>query len=220
MKVHSFGDSWAYGAELKKGDRTFGQLIADRLKIKHLNHGMQGFSMGNVLLSVFDKSDTLAPNDLALVVLPPDIRWYSMDMEGNWQTYKRNSEGYEEYFLQKPIDWFIHHHNIFMYTMQSIFKDKRCKFLFMHNYGNLVIYNQYHRLIDRNNILSNKSLTELLHENSWDNYSQEKKSDGPRDDFFKGKYFEGNKDHPNQLGHMKIAELINNKMKLYEQGTL
>lgn len=214
MRVYSFGDSWAYGSELKPGDRTFGQILADKLRITHINHGTPGFSMGNVMLSLLEQTANLTKDDIVIVILPPDIRWYTMTKTKAWKSLQSNNQEWIDYFVEKPIEYFIHHHNIFLYTMQSALKDKQCKYVLCHNYGNLQILPQYENLIDRSVLLSEHSLTQLLSDDDWnDNYDIDKKSDGPPR--FTGKYFLGNYNHPNQLGHKRIAELINDKLKIY-----
>jgi hypothetical protein len=94
---------------------------------------------------------------------------------------------------------------------------KKCRFLLMHNFGRLVIKPQFQSLINREAFLSTKSLTELLTGSDvWENYqSRNWDEDGPDTSRFTGKYFAGTQFHPNQLGHYRIAELINEKMKLY-----
>jgi hypothetical protein len=103
--------------------------------------------------------------------------------------------------------------------MQSIFDGIGCKYMFMHNYGGeFTIHNHFKKLIKVDKFLDIKnSLTTLL--SSEDGFTSWK-SDGPQKVYpsvpldvekkgtFTGKYFEGNQTHPNQLGHYRIKELI------------
>jgi len=92
----------------------------------------------------------------------------------------------------------------------------------MHNYGGeFTIDKRFKSLINTDNFLDiKKSLTTLLEAN--DRYQAWQKDenliDGPVSEspfvvlknrkVFNSKYFEGNANHPNQLGHYRIKELI------------
>jgi hypothetical protein len=92
-----------------------------------------------------------------------------------------------------------------------------CKFLLAHNYGLLELNKSYVQLIDANNTFLNDtdSLTKLLSGSEWsDNYNKSMQHDGPTEEVFVGKYFEGNSSHPNQLGHQRIFEMLIERMNL------
>lgn len=217
MKVFSFGDSWGYGSELKPKEIPFGQIIANNLGVEHINLSKEGMSFPCIMFEIFDHAKKINEDDVVLIIIPPDIRWYSMDPAKKFYTvtpFKSTEEEWKNYVLKKPLEWFIHHHNLFMFSIQSLLKEKKCKYMMAHNYGTLKIVDPYVELIDTSVFLSDMSLTKLLGSNDWkENYTKD--SDGP-DIEFTGKYFAGNITHPNQLGHKKIAELINQKMKLYK----
>ena len=118
-----------------------------------------------------------------------------------------------EFAKDKPLDWFILHHNLFIYTIQTLLSKKGCKFLLAHNYGRLEILPQFKNLIDTDSFLSDKSLTFLLANSDWDNYNQYKE-DCPPNEHFTGPYFIGNKTHPNQSGHQQIAKLFMEKLNV------
>ena len=85
-----------------------------------------------------------------------------------------------------------------------------------HNYGQInEIYN-YNLKIDSSKFLNENDLTTLLSDSgtTWASYPEHLPpenrydQDGPPSELFKGRYFKGCKCHPNEHGHIKIAELI------------
>lgn len=217
MRVFTFGDSWGAGAELQPKEITFGQIISNHLKVPHLNFSFSGYSLANIMFIMIDNYESITDNDIVLVVIPPDVRWYTMDHRKQFKPLWINTDEWKTTLHDKPIEWFIAHHNLFIYTIYSMLTAKKCRFLLMHNFGRLVIKPQFQSLINREAFLSTKSLTELLTGSDvWENYqSRNWDEDGPDANRFTGKYFAGTQFHPNQLGHYRIAELINEKMKLY-----
>ena len=213
MKVYTFGDSWGAGAELKPKEITFGKIIADKLNVEHDNLAVEGSSLGVILFTLLQNNNLITDDDIVLIVVPPDVRWYGMNVNHEFYPVLLDTDEWKRMLHDKPIDWFIQHHNLFIYSIQSVLNSKGCKYIMMHNYGELCIKPEFQTLIDNNVFLSNKSLTSLLSSSDWNNYTLD--SDGPNIKFT-GKYFAGNFSHPNQDGHYRIAELINEKMKLYD----
>lgn len=215
MKVFSFGDSWAAGAELRPGQKTFSQLIAEELNVEHTTFSKEGFSLGQIMFSIFQNHESLTKDDIVLVIVPPDTRWYNMNTQTAPEMYSIMGGMIEwfEFAKDKPLDWFILHHNLFIYTIQTILSKKGCKFLLAHNYGRLEILPQFKSLIDTDLFLSDKSLTYSLVNSDWDNYNK-LKEDCPPNEYFTGPYFLGNKTHPNQYGHQQIAKLLMEKLNV------
>jgi hypothetical protein len=134
-------------------------------------------------------------------------------------------DGYTYWVKDKDEYWFRYHASLFTYTIQSALDSIGCTYLFMHNYGGeFIIDDRFKSLIDTNNFLDvKKSLTTLLEANdryqAYEKYTSDGNlMDGPiaespfvelkdRTDF-NSIYFEGNASHPNQLGHYRIKELI------------
>jgi hypothetical protein len=134
-------------------------------------------------------------------------------------------DGYLEWVLHKDEYWFRYHASLFTYSIQSALDSIGCTYLFMHNYGGeFVVDDRFKSLINTNNFLNiKKSLTSLLEANdryeAWEkDITLENLIDGPvnappdlilsRREDFNSKYFEGNASHPNQIGHYRIKELI------------
>lgn len=227
MKVMCFGDSWAAGAELKGNEKPFVHWVGQELGLPYDNYGREGSSFGLILHSVITNIARIDKNDIVLVVVPPDTRWYDESEEKgfyslmNWQRHD-----YFNFLNNKTLEWFIYHHAVFLYTMQKILQDIGCTYILCHNYGQIDDYKKYQLSIDYSKFLSDKSLTELLSPNPtvWQGYphavEQEHRydQDGPPDDIFSGQYFQGCKQHPNQSGHQKIASMIVEKLK-HERST-
>ena len=208
MKLISFGDSWAQGAELNRDEQPFIYWLADYYNCEYINFGQNGMSMGLVNKCILDNSNNISQDDIVTVVIPPDIRWYT-ENNGDWNTLtKENNEWKQMISNGKTIEWFKYHHNLFIINIILVLKLIGCKFVLMHNYGLLEL--QYENLINKKYFLSiDNSLTGLLNGNNnfdW-NYDCEFFDDGPHNTF-SGKYFEGKQFHPNELGHKRIAELL------------
>ena len=216
MKIVTFGDSWGYGSELKPGEIPFGQILANETNSEHLNFSVPGMSLAPIMFNVIRKRAEIHRKDVVLVVIPPDIRWYQL-LDNEWHSISMMTEStWSKHAGHFSIEWFIHHHNLFILNIQNTLKTIGCRFLLFHNYGELKFYPEYKALIDKRKFLSDKSLTSLLDSPEWDdNYSKDKKYDGPPMKL-SGRFFQGNVNHPNQLGHYKIADLINKHLNLYE----
>jgi hypothetical protein len=209
MKIVCFGDSWGAGAELdSKTEFPFVYWLSHHYNCEYINYSKNGMSLGLVTKMLLDNSNIISSSDIVTVVIPPDIRWYT-ETEGRWKTIG-NFDGEWEKFMKtgKTSEWFIYHHNLFIINIIMVLRSIGCKFVLMHNYGRLEI--RYDNLIDDRYILSTKhSLTDMLNgDNAFAHqYDLEIGDDGPNATF-KGKFFDGNLHHPNELGHKKIAELV------------
>ena len=215
--IYCFGDSWGAGAELNKGEKPFVELFNKSYK----NYSFEGNSYPLIVSQIFDNIHKINNEDIVLVVIPPDIRW----MEQNADVFiphMLKDDGYLEWVIHKDEYWFRYHASLFTYSIQSALDSIGCTYLFMHNYGGeFTIDKRFKSLINTDNFLDiKKSLTTLLEAN--DRYQAWQKDenliDGPVSEspfvvlknrkVFNSKYFEGNANHPNQLGHYRIKELI------------
>tara|TARA_R100000773_G_C4177275_1_gene88460 strand:- start:26 stop:697 length:672 start_codon:yes stop_codon:yes gene_type:complete len=214
--IYCFGDSWGYGAELDfdAGEKPFVELFDEQAK----NFSVSGQGLPMITQNVLQNHNLIKKWETVFVVIPPDTRWYT-ENKGDFRNLTIHSDKYiDGYTSKKYMDfvsdktsfWFMYHANLFVYTIQSIFDGIGCKYMFMHNYGGeFTIHRDFSELIKVDKFLDIKnSLTSLL--SSEDGFTSWK-SDGPQkvhESTFTGKYFEGNKCHPNQLGHYRIKELI------------
>lgn len=215
-----FGDSWGAGAELKPGEQPFAQIVATALNIHFDNYSMQGHSLGIILHSIVSNVNKLQPDDTVIVVVPPDTRWYDENEKDGFYSLMKWDDDYFKFLNKKTLDWFTYHHAMFVYTIQKTLNDVGCYYVMAHNYGQIDEYKKYNFQIDYQKFLSDTNLTQLLTNEGkqWDSYPEHLKTrctdvqDGPPELLFTGKYFEGCQQHPNQLGHQRIAELILEKI--------
>ena len=202
IMIYCFGDSWGAGAELKRGEKPFIKLFNKPYK----NYSFQGNSYPMIVSQIFDNIHKINNKDIVLIVIPPDTRWMEQDGKVRFKPHMLKDSGYKEWVINKDDYWFRYHASLFTYTIQSALDSIGCVYLFMHNYGGeFIIDDRFKSLINTDNFLDiKKSLTTMLEANDefvvW-------KGDGPKSSF-NSKYFEGNVNHPNQLGHYRIKELI------------
>ena len=239
--IWCFGDSWGKGEELDfrcgknhehnsrcVGEKPFVHWVAKELGQEYTNVSKEGGAFGIICIRFFGQSHNIKNGDLVLVVLPPDVRWYD-EQHGEFATISmgknevETAKRYWELLGNRTEAWFIYHHSLFIFSIQQACKERGAKLVMMHNYGNLEIAESFIELIDMNNFMTSKkqSLTFLLQD--WDYYGvdqfnlkearkMKREIDGPHTDNFTGKYFEGKSEHPNELGHKKIADLIIKKL--------
>ena len=215
--IYCFGDSWGAGSELKKGEKPFVELFDEQAK----NFSVSGEGLPMITQHILEWHHVIKKWETVFVVIPPDTRWYTQNGDNfrNFTIYDGEypSKRYMDFVSDKTSFWFMYHANLFVYTIQSIFDGIGCKYMFMHNYGGeFTIHRDFSELIKVDKFLDIKnSLTTLLSSEDdftvWESDGPLKRgpsNDGREKETFTGKYFEGNKCHPNQLGHYRIKELI------------
>lgn len=217
-----FGDSWAAGAELLDDQKPFGHWMAQELNITWTNHGREGSSLGLILHALIQQLAVIKENDLVIVIIPPDTRWYDENQEQGFyslQNYQR--QDYFKFLNNKTLEWFRYHHAGFIYTMQKILNDVGCRYIMAHNYGQVNQYQKFNLNVDYDQFLNECSLTELLsgHSIEWKSYPEHLPldrrydEDGPSSKVFVVPYFAGCQCHPNEFGHKLIAQLFVDKLK-------
>ena len=205
--LYVFGDSWGYGSELTVSERPFAYSLSILLETDFLNYSQEGMSLGHITARVLSKIEKITSNDYVVVIVPPDVRWYHIDDEFEFESLSIDNSTYKAELQNYTLPWFIYHHSLFIYTICCALATKTNKFVLAHNYGKLIIDDRFATLINKDCFLSEKSLTDLLTGDTWElNYSLE--HDGPSSSVFTGKYFEGKICHPNGLGHIQIAKLL------------
>lgn len=207
MTVWSFGDSWGAGWGLENPSQDcVGNIVAKHLSKNHIQKSKAGSSLGQIMYNLQSNSCDFKQNDLILVIVPPDIRWYTEDSRSIISIHQSHKE-WQKFIKNKTALWFQYHHSLFLYTIYCICREYRCNLIMAHNYGSLEIIKTFERLIPESAFLDkDKSLTELLQGNDWHhNYGM--KFDGPPKPF-EGQYFIENDTHPNAKGHKKIADIL------------
>ena len=180
--LYVFGDSWAEGAELTDSEKPFAPYLAELLNTSYLNLGMCGASLGHILQTIIARVDQLQEDDTVVVIIPPDIRWYSIH-----ENYSFNSLliGMKEYDDTLSIEWYIYHHNLFIYTIISMVTQKTKNLVLAHNYGKLIIHEWFTNKINKDYFLSEDSLTTLLGAEDWlENCNKHDRKDGPETENF------------------------------------
>lgn len=209
-KIYCFGDSWAAGAELKQSEKPFVHWFAENLEKEYINYGQEGASLGIILHTLVMNITQISSDDCVIVIIPPDVRWYDENKEkGFYSLMQWMTEDYTKSLNNKTVEWFKYHHLLFIFSIQKILDDIGCFYVLAHNYGQLPTNETYRIPINYKKFLSKKNLTNLLSDcyDSWKSYQLD--IDGPmHQHVFHGKYFEGTVNHPNELGHKKIAELF------------
>lgn len=220
--MYSFGDSWAYGSELDfETEFPFVKHFSDLVGANYVNHGKPGSSLGLILKTVVDKLDKLTPQDIVLVIVPPDVRWYSENKQGYYSIGLDHNE-YKSFLQDKTDDWFKYHHALYILAMQHLLETKKVKYVMAFNYGSDDALKYPNIPVNKDVFVSTQDLLSLLedkpidHGTVWIGYTFHE--DGPSAVNFKGKYFEGKMHHPNNLGHQKIAKIfLDSYNKLYNQ---
>jgi hypothetical protein len=208
-QVFAFGDSWAYGSELQEGEHPFVHWFAQAVDMPYTNYGREGSSLAMVLKTIVDNLLDISQHSIALVIIPPDVRWYSETEQAGFYTIKDWDE-YVRVAGNHSTEWFTYHHAMFIYTIQKLLDDRGCQFIMAHNYGSIERIKKYSLPVDYSKFLHAQDLTSLLSEqvNSWERLFHD-----PEAELFTGKYFEGCIHHPNLLGHKRIAELMVEKYR-------
>jgi hypothetical protein len=222
-KILCFGDSWAAGAELRREEHPFVHWFAKHLNLPYHNYGKEGSSLAEILFTLLTTKN-ISSDDIVIVVTPPDARSYDEENEKivTATIYEDNCsytqrKNLKPEFQHRSIFWFEYHHLLFINCIQKTLDEIGCDYIMMHSYGNLPCDEKYNLHINRKKFLSDRSLTMILSDvdSEWNNYPDEMylsntPSDPtkPPDELFAGKYFEGKVNHPNELGHKKIAELL------------
>ena len=211
--IHVFGDSWAYGYGLEHRERDcFGGLIGHHYGEPVKNYAIPASSMGHVTYEFMKQRHTFKQNDKVLVIIPPDVRWYRI--EDGFATSLFNGMPLYEDWLEKhaTLEWFIYNHSMFIHTLISASKQTNINLVLAHNYGNLKIHAHFENLIDTNFLLDkDKSLCYLLSgSEKWaGNYTIS--ANNSMQEIQHPMFIVGD-NHPNELGHKQIAELMIRKL--------
>jgi len=230
-KIYTFGSSWAAGIELKKehADLTFTHWIGKHYDLEYKNYSIAGACLGLILNTLVSNHHKITSEDKVIAMVPPDGRILNEGYEEGFYTVSTYQlKLYEQLLADKTLEWFRYHHAIQIYTIQKILDDIGCEYLMAHTYGNLKEYKKYSLPINYDKFLSaDWSLTQLLNGKTkdFDNYPSHleqgimygvEDADGPNEkqsaEIFTGIYFEGCENHPNLLGHKKIAEMMIQKL--------
>jgi hypothetical protein len=227
-KIFCYGDSNAASQQMPKGQHPFVHWVAKELSCGYSNYARPGESMGKILHTLISSHTQITSNDIVLVSIPPDTRWYDENEKDGFYTlasYARDD--YFKFLNEKSLEWFRYHHALFIYSMQKIFNDIGCYYIMTHSYGDLTEIKKYHLSIDFARFLNELDLLNLLnfHNNDkisyWNPYDDTIPKANRYDKDCPGLGYTNDetnpymmKDgHPSELGHQLIAKLMIEKMK-------
>jgi hypothetical protein len=210
-KIFCFGDSWAYGSELKKNEEPFVHWISLELRLPYVNFGKAGNSLGIILHDIVENIHLMNESDIVFVIIPPDLRWYDQNKTFGFYAINSYEKRFYKWIGEKTLEWFTYHHAIFIYTIQKILNDINCRYVLAHDFGKLEI-DKYNLKIDKSKFASKKSLHALL--TNMDDIELKDLFHGIRSEDCPGIFFEGcSYGHPNELGHKLIAKILLHKLK-------
>jgi len=196
-----FGDSWPYGAELKKDEKTFGELLHDKLKTKKfINCSQEGTSIDHLVLQLKNFIENLDQKSIAVFFITNPIRYITFE-NNKWHTIRPTGEKSTKtklYYELLQSDELDHHRaNTSMLALQNMCKN--CANIVQDVYleGWTKIDWSYPG-IDTKKILRKSALQ--MFEAKMNHRTNElvKNQNNP--------FIYPNKYHPNQKGHQLIAD--------------
>lgn len=225
-RIVSFGDSWTYGYELDNPEKEcYTNKLSEKVNVDFENFGASGNSFSFICSQIF--SFNFSKDDFILVCIPPDIRFFGENANGEFFPLFCTQDKNPEEDIQKQFNYFNevivnfkNWHPYFqllnLFSIQEYFAKIKANFLFFTNYGNIDYSYKFNGKIDKSNFLIKHSLTKFLGGEDSDLVPSRLNTDLVEVKYFRGKYFKGNYSHPNAKGHEKIADLIYNNSKFQE----
>jgi lysophospholipase L1-like esterase len=209
MRILTFGDSWGVGAGLQSTEKNFTDFLSEFTDAPKTNFSKSGISLGHILHIYVNNIKKASKEDFVIVIIPPDVRWYTMKTKNSCSTLAIGDKSYNNFIKDKSIYWFKYHHSLFIHSLYTISEYYKLNYIFAHNYGSLKIIEPFQPLIPDNIFLNKKrSLTSLLGSNDYKNYNL--KEDGPPAPLVGDNFIPGDT-HPNEKGHKVIAQLLLDK---------
>lgn len=206
-KLLSFGDSWSYGSELPENSKTYNQLIADKFNISHACCAVPGTSIEHLLIQLKKtiNDDPELKNALAIFTLTSPTRSIYFDNGIPKEIHIRNedltSKNYFKYQWSNELDHLKL--NTVILALQKICKEYNihdyyvCGFNRIDiNYPGIDITKIYDQ--GKNHLAGLLNCQQPV--NIIDNMDFSIDKTNP--------FIFPNICHPNQLGHIKIAEIL------------
>ena len=197
-----FGDSWPYGAELKAGEKTFGELLHEKLGTdSFVNCSQEGTSIDHLVLQLkqyMSKADV--GTDIAVFFISNPIR-YMIHKEGNWDTIRptgdksMNTRFYYEYLQSDELD--NHRANTCILALQNMcrYSTTIVKDIYLEGWSAI---DWSYPSINKQKFLP-KSALQMFEANMNKQTNELVKNQ-------RNPFIYPNKYHPNQKGHTLIAE--------------
>ena len=197
-----FGDSWPYGAELKAGEKTFGELLHEKLGTdSFVNCSQEGTSIDHLVVQLkqyMSKADV--GTDIAVFFISNPIR-YMIHRKGNWDTIRptgdksMNTRFYYEYLQSDKLD--NHRANTCILALQNMcrYSTTIVKDIYLEGWSAI---DWSYPSINKQKFLPKSALQ--MFEANMNNQTNELVKNQKNPFIYPNKY------HPNQKGHTLIAE--------------
>lgn len=207
-----FGDSWPAGAELNPGEKTFGELLHEKLGTKKfINCSQEGTSIDHLIIQLKNYMET-AKFDADIVV----------------------------FFITNPIRYMYNEDNQWKTIRPTGDKSTKTKFYYEHLQSDIMDYHRANttilslqKMINSSETITHDFYLEGWTNIKWDYPGIDKKKFLPKTalEMFKAKmntqtnelikyqnnpFIYPNKYHPNQAGHELIAEELYDFIQLYK----
>jgi len=197
-----FGDSWPYGAELKAGEKTFGELLHEKLGTdSFVNCSQEGTSIDHLVVQLKQyMSQADVGTDIAVFFISNPIR-YMIHKEGNWDTIRptgdksMNTRFYYEYLQSDELD--NHRANTSILALQAMcrYSTTIVKDIYLEGWSAI---DWSYPSINKQKFLPKSALQ--MFEANMNNQTNELVKNQSNPFIYPNKY------HPNQKGHTLIAE--------------
>lgn len=203
-----FGDSWAEGYGLKKGEKNFSKWIEEFTGEKVANYGKAASSLGDITFNLLKHSEAFSQGDKLIVVTPPDIRWYQIINKTHATSLFEGMTKYDDFLEDKNKHWFTYHHNLFSMTIVNKALEKGMSVVLMRNFGDLDLWDWSKNVILPHILDKEQSLTEMLTDKKYnlksglDTFEIKQIKEIPHPNFIPGD------NHPNETGHKIIAKKV------------
>ena len=197
-----FGDSWPYGAELKAGEKTFGELLHEKLGTdSFVNCSQEGTSIDHLVVQLEQyMSQADVGTDIAVFFISNPIR-YMIHKKGNWDTIRptgdksMNTRFYYEYLQSDELD--NHRANTCILALQNMcrYSTTIVKDIYLEGWSAI---DWSYPSINKQKFLP-KSALQMFEANMNKQTNELVKNQ-------RNPFIYPNKYHPNQKGHTLIAE--------------
>jgi hypothetical protein len=199
-----FGDSWPAGAELKPNEKTFGELLHEKLGTdEFVNYSQEGTSIDHLIVQLKKyMSETKFVTDTAVFFITNPIR-YMINENNSWNTIRPTGDKtpktkfYYEYLQSDQLD--NHRANTTILALQKMIQSSATivKDVYLEGWTNI---KWEYPGIDKRKFVPRTAL-EMFQAQMNKNTSEIVK-------YQNNPYIYPNKYHPNQKGHQLIADQL------------
>jgi len=214
-----FGDSWVRGSELKENEKSFGQLVAERLSLNYSNYAQPASSITHLVVQLKDFLKKLTdcnenPNEwIAIFFLTGKERHLSW-LNNDWTFHTPNggfaNRGgstsqeaheltkvyYKYFFSEAQTDLYI---NTSLITAQSICQQYKIQDYYIAGWQTFDLWPEVNcNKIYQSGLATCADILKLKQYNSFNKINLDNKNP----------YIYPNKSHPNQQGHQLIADRL------------